>query len=210
MDFYYSLGGLINLYSHSMSDGSGQVGGLVQEYIRHGVAKPRMWSTNALGVYSWWLARSNAQVTPSYSTNGNQAVTTLAIKGATDARTAVEVLIPQAAYYGLQVFTNGIAVATNGYRTNGQVVKLLVGTSVTNAEIHYTVAPVAVNDLYYVTQGNPLSHPDSGGVEQRCGGGERGVDGGPGEWSGSRHVGFERQRRVHLYPGHELQRGGQL
>ena len=34
---------------------------------------PRIWSANAVGVYQWWLQRSNAQISVSYATNGNQS-----------------------------------------------------------------------------------------------------------------------------------------
>ena len=162
VDHYYGLGGLINIYSHSLSDGSGYAGALVQEYIRYSLTKPRIWSTNAAGVYAWWLSRSNAQVTSSASTNSNQAVTTFTIKGATEARTAVELLIPQSSYYGLQVLTNGVVAAGNSVRANGQVVKVLVGTSVTNAEIRYKFPPEAASDLYYAAQGATLTVPAPG------------------------------------------------
>ena len=137
VDFYYNLGALINLYSHSSSAGGGAAGALEAEYISYSMTKPRLWPANAASVYSWWLARSNARILPRYSTNGAEAVTTLSITGATDPRMAVEIVIPQTSYDGLQVFTNGVAASADSYRTNGQVVKLLVGTSVTNAVIRY-------------------------------------------------------------------------
>ena len=162
VDSYYGLGGLVNLYSHSLSDGSGQAGALLQEYIRYSVAKPRIWSTNALGIYSWWTQRSKAQIIPNYTTSGNQAIVTLSVVGASDPRMAVEVVVPQPSFYGLQVFTNGASASGSAYRSSGQVVKLLVGTSVTNAEIRYTLEPVAQNDVYNVAQDTPLVVPAPG------------------------------------------------
>lgn len=162
VDFYYSLGGLINLYSHSLSDGSGYAGSVLQDYINYSVTKPRIWSTNAVGIYNWWLARSQAQVVPSYSTSGNQAVITLSIQGATDPQTAVELLLPQLSYYNLQVLSNGKAVSGNAYRATGQLVKLLVGTSVTNVQIRYHLAPLAVSDCYEVTPNASLTVPAAG------------------------------------------------
>jgi hypothetical protein len=164
VDFYYSLGALINLYSHSSSAGAGAAGPLEGQYVIYSMTKPRLWAANAVGVYSWWLARSNAQVIPSYSISGNQGVTTLAIKGATDPRTAVEIIIPQASFYGLQVFTNGRAASGNSYRTNGQVVKVFTGNSVTNAEIRYSFPPLATNDTYFVSEGSTLTVPPPGVV----------------------------------------------
>src|SRR5207249_9960006 len=46
-----------------------------------------------------------------------------------------------------QVLTNGILAGTNSYRTNGPVIKLLVGTSVTSAEIRYSLAPSVQGDF---------------------------------------------------------------
>src|SRR5207244_957038 len=102
VDFYYGLGALINLYSHSSSDGSaGQAGGVASEYVKYTMntnLHPRLWSANAASVYAWWLQRSNAQVSASYTTNGNQSVITLSITGAQDTNTAVEILAPSSAY----------------------------------------------------------------------------------------------------------------
>ena len=95
VDYYYNLGALINLYSHSSSDGTGLVGPLVQDYIRYSLGKSRVWSTNELGVYQWWLKRSGVQVTPTFSTTSNQASAVVSISGASDPQTAVEVLIPR-------------------------------------------------------------------------------------------------------------------
>ena len=102
-----------------------------------------MWSANAVGVYKWWLQRSNAQISVSYTTNGSQWSLTTTIKGATHTNTAVEVLLPSAGYTNIQVLTNGVLAGGSSYRTstnalNGQeVIKLWVGKSVTNAVIRY-------------------------------------------------------------------------
>ena len=46
-----------------------QVGGLVQDYIRYTLGKPRVWSTNEIGVYQWWLKRGQARITPTFTTS---------------------------------------------------------------------------------------------------------------------------------------------
>ena len=108
VDFYYSLGGLINLYAHTLSAGnpndSAPEGGydyvLEPDYITYSVntnLHPRLWSANAALVYQWWLQRSNAQITASYSTNGSQSTTTFSITGAANTNTSVELLIRQRA-----------------------------------------------------------------------------------------------------------------
>ncbi len=161
VDYYYNLGGLINLYTHNLSTG----GTLVQDYLTYALntnLHPRIWSANALGIYSWWLERSNAQITASFATNGNWSVTTLSITGASDPQTAVEILVPGTSVSGLQVLTNGIAASGGGYRTNGSVVKVLVGTSVTNVQISYLLNPSAQNGNYTVGEGQTLTVPASG------------------------------------------------
>ena len=173
MDFYYNLGALLNFYSHTLSTGLGDAGPLPLDYITYSLntnLHPRLWSANAAKVYQWWLARSNAQVIPSFSTNGNQSIATLSISGATDARTAVEFLIPQSSFSGLQVFTNGTAASASNYRTSGQLVRLMVGTTVTNAQIRYNLAPSAQNDLYNVAQGGTLAVPAPGVLTNDLGG----------------------------------------
>src|SRR5258706_13362369 len=81
VDFYYNLGALVNFYSHTLSTGEGDAGQLVPQYITYSMdtnLHPRLWSANAIGVYQWWLQRSNAQVTvSSVITNVNQSITTL-------------------------------------------------------------------------------------------------------------------------------------
>jgi hypothetical protein len=162
VDYYYSLGALINLYSHSGSDGTGTSGPLVQDYITYSMTKPRLWAANAVGVYSWWNARKTAQIVPTFTTTSNQTTVTLAISGATNSQTAVEVLIPQPSYSGLQVFTNGVLASGTNYRTSGQLVKISVGNSVTNAQIKYLLSPMAQDDQFATISGVTLNVPASG------------------------------------------------
>ncbi len=154
VDFYYNLGALINIYSHTLSTGdpndappySGNAYLLVPDYITYSLntnLHPRVWSANAVGVYQWWLQRSNAQINVTYTTNGSQWTLTTTIKGASHTNTAVEVLLPGTSLSDIQVLTNGAVAGGTSYRTsinplNGQqVIKLLVGTAVTNAVISY-------------------------------------------------------------------------
>jgi hypothetical protein len=162
IDFYYSWGALINLYSHSSSDGTGAAGAVASEYVTYGLSKPRIWSANAVGVYTWWLQRKTMQIIPTFSRNGNQSIITVAISGAGSTNAAIEILAPNASVYGLQVFTNGVAAGHLSFRINGQVIKLLVGTSVTNAQIQYYLPPTADNDFYLTQQGTPLTVPAPG------------------------------------------------
>jgi hypothetical protein len=141
VDFYYKLGALINIYSHTLSTGLGDAGALVADYITYSLntnTHPRVWSANAVGVYQWWLQRSNAQMNVSYSTNGGQYLVTVALARAANTNTAIEILIPGTnSFCGVSVLANGYPADTNSYRINGQVIKLRVGTAVTNAVIGY-------------------------------------------------------------------------
>src|SRR5262249_18132844 len=141
VDFYYNLGGLINIYSHTLSTGMGDAGQLVPDYLTYSLntnSHPRVWSANAVGVYQWWLQRSNAQVTATFSTNGGQSIINLAVSHASDPNTSVEILLPSAnAFCNFQVVTNGVVASGSSYRNNGQTLKVKVGTTVTNAIISY-------------------------------------------------------------------------
>jgi hypothetical protein len=157
VDFYYNLGALINLYSHSASDGSGAAGTLASEYVLYSLAKPRIWPANTAAIYNWWNKRASVTITPAYTTNGTQSCITFAISGSVDTNTAVEVYLPIASYYNLQIFTNGAAAAGTVWRTNGQSLKINVGTSVTNARVLYSLPPAARNDFYVGTEGAGLN-----------------------------------------------------
>src|SRR5207237_8437081 len=118
----------INLYAHTLSSGVGPSGALETESVIYSAntnLHPRLWAANSIGLYNWWLVRSNAQIIPSFTSSGEQATLTLAISGAADTNTAVEALIPGAAS-SLQVFTNGILASGTSYRTNGQTVRVRV------------------------------------------------------------------------------------
>src|ERR1700722_1605571 len=162
VDYYYSLGALINLYSHTLSTGEGDAGQLVPEYITYSMntnLHPRLWSANAISVYQWWLTRSNAQVSVSSSiTNLNQCATTFTVSGSADPNMAVEMVLPNVGtVYGVQVLTNGVAADSDSYRMNGQTLKVNVGTSVTNAVVAYSLTPSAVSDFFNVNAGTTLT-----------------------------------------------------
>ena len=168
VDFYYNWGALINFYGHSASAGPSIQNidnvnvlttspELEQEYILHSMSKPRVWSANADALYTWWVKRSTAQIVPTIAINGNQIATTLVITGASDTNTAVEFYVPNTNYSSLQVFTNGVQAGLTSYRIVGQTIRVLVGTTVTNAQVSYSILPVAQNDAYFVQPGNTLT-----------------------------------------------------
>ena len=173
INFYYNLGSLVNLYCHSSSAGGLGISeqdvntdpALEQENVTYSMNTnlfPRMWAANADSIYRWWVSRSTAQIVPTSTRVGNQSVTTMAITGASTTNTAVEVLASSPSYSGLQVYTNGVLAGSNNYRTIGQTIRVLVGTSITNAQVRYTLLPTALNNSYYVLPGNTLTVPAPG------------------------------------------------
>ncbi|MDB6110283.1 MAG: hypothetical protein JWR69_2033, partial [Pedosphaera sp.] len=166
VDFYYQMGALINLYSHSLSSGQGAANLLVADYITYSLnasVHPRIWSANSKSLYGWWLQRSNAQVTAASSNDGNRWETILSVAGATDPDTAVEFVLPSlGSVSALEVLTNGIAATASGYRTNGQTLKVKVGVSVTNVVVSYLLIPKAQPDYYSVNTGTTLTVPAPG------------------------------------------------
>ena len=135
VDFYYNLGAMINLYGHIASND----GTLLGEYVKYCVAKPRIWSTNSVGISDWWKVRSNAVVTPSYSVVGTTASAQATITGATDPDTAIEVAIPNGNVSNLQVLINDVAADPADYRTVGNAIRVRVGASPSTVKVQYTV-----------------------------------------------------------------------
>ncbi|MGO8925800.1 MAG: Ig-like domain-containing protein, partial [Limisphaerales bacterium] len=170
VDAFYNMGALINLYCHSTSPSGGPAGSLPGEYLTYSLSKPRVWTTNAAGIYTWWLQQSNAQVTVNYTNSSGRSVTTLSITGEGNTNAAVEILAPSTSYSALQVFANGTLAGTNVYRTNGQVIKVLVGTTVSNAVISYLIPPSAHDDVFTVQQGSSLGVSAPGVLTNDTGG----------------------------------------
>ena len=140
-DFYYNLGGLLNQYSHTLSTGLGPAAGTATEYVVYAMNTnrfPRLWSANAIKIYNWWQQRSNVQMTVTVTTNGAQINTTCAIRNSANTNTTIELLTPASSQFcNLEVYTNGVPAGTNLYRIAGAVIKLRVGTTVTNAQFRY-------------------------------------------------------------------------
>ena len=68
---------------------------------------------------------------------------TVSISGAANTNTAIEILVPGTnSFCSLSVLANGLPANTNSYRVNGQVIKMRVGTTVTNAVVgYYSLGP---------------------------------------------------------------------
>ena len=149
VDYYYSIGALINIYMHELSSDS-----VPAEYIQHSAGKAAIWPVNAVTLLGWWTNRSPVQITPSYTVANNRLVLTATVSGSTDSRTAVEFVIPNWAVNSgtLQVLLNGSVANPSSYRTYGNGIKVSVGTSVSTVQVSYalpssnpTVSSVTLN-----------------------------------------------------------------
>ena len=135
VDFYYSLGALINLYNHELATSKNP-----QEYIKYGLSKPNIWSTNAAEVLEWWKARSQVGLTSTYKGAGRYALVTIKPSGVTDENTAVEVVLPPALPYtasSLRVLIDGAEANSSQYRTTATGVKIRIGAATQNVELQY-------------------------------------------------------------------------
>ncbi len=138
VDYYYSIGALINIYMHELSSDS-----IPAEYIQHSASYgATMWPVNAVTLLGWWTNRSPVQIIPSYAVAGNQVTLTAAVSGATDSGTAVEFVIPNWAVNSgtLQVLLDGSPASPSSYRTFGNGIKVSVGTSVSTVQVSYNVS----------------------------------------------------------------------
>lgn len=167
VDFYYNLGALINFYTHRPSNN----GSVQQEYVTYGMAKPRLWPANAVGINDWWRVRSNVVIAPAVNTADDSYIVTTAVSGATDASTAIEITLPQIqgqAIENMTVLLDGAPATPCDYRTTSNGVKVRVGAAVANIEVRYSqqvqnLPPLAANDTY-ITSANTTMNLVAPGV----------------------------------------------
>jgi hypothetical protein len=136
VDFYYSLGALVNLYAHELSTTETPI----RDYINYSITKPRGWFTNAVGVADWWRVRSSVLVNPTFSSVGGIEIANATISGATNAETAIELVLPGWASWQVvspQIYLNGALADPSQYRFTNYGVKVRVGTSVTQVQVRY-------------------------------------------------------------------------
>ena len=150
VDFYYDMGAmLLNFYGHQPSNN----GGLAQEYVTYSLSKPRIWSTNAVGVYDWWLARSKMNVTPDFTRDGDTSVMTAFVSGSTSTDSALEIVLPKTSgqtISNMTVSLNGLPADTADYRTTNYGLKIRAGSTVSSVKVQYVVSgtsPVALSSL---------------------------------------------------------------
>ncbi|MBI1802425.1 MAG: hypothetical protein HYR71_12440, partial [Chloroflexi bacterium] len=135
VDFYARLGMLINIHGHNLASI-----GLMRDYITYALAKPRIWSTNAVGVYDWWRVRSNVAITPSYSKMKDTITAHVTVSGASDTETAIEITIPDWSpdkISAVHVFRDGVVVTSDDYRATRDGVKVKAGAGSARLEVRY-------------------------------------------------------------------------
>jgi hypothetical protein len=135
VDWYYDLGGLINLYGHSD----------LRSYVSYLASKANLWKTNAVGVRDWYVKREPVRVTPSFTQSGSASIATATVSGSTDAQTAVELVIPSwtPVSTSVSVRLNGAAAPAGSWRSTAYGVKIQVGTTVSSIEVTYNpIQPV--------------------------------------------------------------------
>ncbi len=136
VDAYYQMGALVNLYGHTSS-----ASGLMNDYMRYSLSKPRMWAANSVSIADWWALRSKVTVTPTYRSDGVQFIASAVISGSNDADTTIELTIPrwaQGRVGHLQIFLNGAPAAGDRYRFTHDGIKVKVGSDITRVEVRYT------------------------------------------------------------------------
>lgn len=145
VDFYYDRGLFINFYSHSPTEAANVPG----DYARYTGAKPAIWAANSAEIHDWWLVRSNVSLAPTFSTSGVTSILQTAISGALDTNTAVELTLPNASgLKAAQVFLNGAPATAGSSRLFNGVLKIKVGTGITNLEVRYPDASTDAVSLW--------------------------------------------------------------
>ncbi len=129
VDWYYNLGGLVNLYGHTD----------VAPYVEYLASKPNLWKTNAVGVRDWFVKREPVKVTPSFTRSGSTWAATATVTGSTDSQTAVELVIPSwtGTPTSVSVKLNGATAPAGTWKTTTDGLKIKVGTSVTSIEVNH-------------------------------------------------------------------------
>jgi hypothetical protein len=90
---------------------------------------------------------------------GSTTIAEATISGATDINTAIEVVIPNwssGATYHPQVFLNGMVADPADYRTTSYGVKVRVGTTISNVEIHCTPLEAWVQTNWVGSEGQTI------------------------------------------------------
>jgi hypothetical protein len=175
IDAYYKMGALINFYSHTLADGVGPFGtSVTPEYIAYTLNSdhPRVWSTNANGIYQWWLQRSDARITASSTmAYDNTVTTTILVSESRNYQNTVELLVPSGTFDNVRVSASptGHPVGPPPWRANGNLIKVgtgLGGTIANVVTVQYVLHPAAQDDNYLAIAGTQRTVSPAAGVLQ--------------------------------------------
>jgi peptidoglycan/xylan/chitin deacetylase (PgdA/CDA1 family) len=128
VDFYYGLGALINVYGHPFTANQARLTALLTRAQQKG----DVWFTDSASIRDWWVLRDTVAVSPSTARVGDRLETTIAITGATDPSTTVDLAPPGLdanSLYDIHVTLDG--VPTSDWRVTGSILKVKVGTAST-------------------------------------------------------------------------------
>ncbi len=128
VDFYYSMGSLINLYGHPYYSNVERL----QSYLSRAASKGDVWFTHASEIADWWRLRDAVSIAPSAATSDGRVQATVGLTGAVDPNTAVDLLpagLDPTSVTDVQVMLDGSPSAA--WRLTAQGLKVRVGTAST-------------------------------------------------------------------------------
>lgn len=166
VDFYHSLGALINIYGHAPSNN----GSLQQQYVTYAAAKPRVWPANSVAINDWWRIRAGVSLAPVYTMSGTSYSISSELSGIADENTALEITLPKPlmpSISGTTITLNGTRVEPADFRTADNVIKVRAVPGATSLAFSFSLKtdnqpPVAAGDFYSITSGSTLSRSAPG------------------------------------------------
>ena len=159
VDFFYSFGGLINLYGHPYYGNDTKL----ESLLSRAQSKGDVWFTDAASIYNWWKQRDQVVMTPQITGPGpdGRFNATLNLSGAADPNTTVDIASPSgdpALFRDVRVTVDG--KASNSWRLTASGLKVRVGTAHT-VEVSWLPLPTYEETdphLLYAGPWSPSSH----------------------------------------------------
>ena len=128
VDFYYGMGSLINLYGHPFYSNVPRL----ETYLDRAVSKGDVWFTTASQIGDWWKLRNAVAIAPDASAPGDRSQATVALSGAADPNTAVDITpagLDPTAVTDVRVTIDGSP--STAWRMTARGLKVRVGTAST-------------------------------------------------------------------------------
>ncbi len=128
VDFYYGLGGVINVYGHPFGWNLDRL----PSFLDRAQSKGDVWFTDAPGIRDWWLLRDKVSVSSTASRAGDRVQSITTLTGATDPDTTIDVVPPgvdAVSIPDVQVTLDG--VPSTAFKIAGSAFKIRVGRAAT-------------------------------------------------------------------------------